>query len=506
MIQKIPRIAGKLQFMGIVIRQGIKNAVVSYIGIGLGFLTTVLLYPKILSPEEYGLTRVLTAFVGLASQLAALGSINALLKFFPVFRDEESGHRGAFVYALGIPVVGFLFCWLVISIFFPAITGLYVEKSALFLDYFYLSIPLIGLFLAFDVAAGYARAQYDTVFSALLTDVGIRTGVIVLLGAVAAGWLHFGQFMLGFALLYALRTLFQLVWTFVKHPVSWNPEPFPGRPPLLEMLSFCGYSFFSGVSVFMVNNIDVLMIGHYAGLGATAVYSLAFYVTSVISVPQNALARIGVPLISQAFQENKPEVVADLYKRSALNQSLSGGIIFLLIWGGIDALFQFLPAEYGAGKYIILIVGLARWFDLSTGLNAGILLTSPWFKFDLVANILLVILAVATNWLLIPPLGIFGAALATAISIVLFNALRVWYVWYRLQMQPFSKALFINALLILTPIIGVGFLPPIFPWAFERILVSTLAVAGIGWAVHRLNTAPEVSTLLINLVNRFYRR
>ena len=45
--------------MGIIMKQSLRTSVLSYIGIALGYVNVVLLFPVFLSPEEFGLTRVL---------------------------------------------------------------------------------------------------------------------------------------------------------------------------------------------------------------------------------------------------------------------------------------------------------------------------------------------------------------------------------------------------------------------------------------------------------------
>ena len=45
--------------MGIVIRQGVKGTIATYLGVAIGFVNTLWLYPKILTPDEIGLFRTL---------------------------------------------------------------------------------------------------------------------------------------------------------------------------------------------------------------------------------------------------------------------------------------------------------------------------------------------------------------------------------------------------------------------------------------------------------------
>ena len=63
-------------------------------------MNVVLLFPRFFSPEEFGLTRVLVAAVGILSQFALFGMVNSVIRFFPFFKDKDAGHNGLLSRAL----------------------------------------------------------------------------------------------------------------------------------------------------------------------------------------------------------------------------------------------------------------------------------------------------------------------------------------------------------------------------------------------------------------------
>src|SRR5690554_1454172 len=97
--------------MGIIVRQSFWNAIISYAGILLGFLLSIVLYPHILSPDQYGLTRVLFSASFISTQVALLGFQNLIIRYFPLFNKASPGRHDLLFWALTIPVFGFiLFC------------------------------------------------------------------------------------------------------------------------------------------------------------------------------------------------------------------------------------------------------------------------------------------------------------------------------------------------------------------------------------------------------------
>ena len=76
--------------MGIVKRDGLKLAAISWFGIGLGYLNKLILFPKFLETDEVGLANVLVNISILFAQFASVGSIGLILKFFPYFNNNGS--------------------------------------------------------------------------------------------------------------------------------------------------------------------------------------------------------------------------------------------------------------------------------------------------------------------------------------------------------------------------------------------------------------------------------
>ena len=130
--------------------------------------------------------------------------------------------------------------------------------------------------------------------------------------------------------------------------------------------------------------------------------------------------------------------INSLYERTSLNQIIAGSLLYVGIWANMHNLMDLLPPEYQGAEQIILIIGFAKLFDMATGINGGIILNSKYYRFDLYTNILLVIIAIITNYLLIPVYGLLGAAFATTISIVIYNSIKLVFVGVKFRMQPFQ--------------------------------------------------------------------
>ena len=72
--------------MGIIIRKSTKTLIITYIGLALGYINTLILYPYVLTETEIGLIRLLISVSFLFATFASLGSFNMPSRFFFILR------------------------------------------------------------------------------------------------------------------------------------------------------------------------------------------------------------------------------------------------------------------------------------------------------------------------------------------------------------------------------------------------------------------------------------
>jgi O-antigen/teichoic acid export membrane protein len=80
----------------------------------------------------------------------------------------------------------------------------------------------------------------------------------------------------------------------------------------------------------------------------------------------------------------------------------------------------------------------ARWINAGTGLNTIILQLSTRWRFDFYSTLIYSVIGIPLNYLLITHLGMVGAALATVVSMLMYNGVRFWFLYYRFGLQPFD--------------------------------------------------------------------
>ena len=489
--------------MGIIVRQSFRNAIISYVGVAIGFANTIWLFPRILEPEQYGITRILVAVAMIAAQFSQLGTNNATTRFFPRFRTNDKRHRG-FLSLLGlVSLTGFTITTALFLLFRVQITGLYAESNNLFGDHYLLLIPLLGAILFFNALDFFSRSLLDSTAAAFLREVALRLFGSAALAIYFFGYTDFEGFMLLFVGGYVAHTLIMTVILAIKDQLRFNSDFLKlDKAMFREMASYCTYAVMGGLAGLTINNIDVLMLGSLSGLADTAVYTVAFYLANVISIPARSVSRIAYAAVAESLNSGDLANVKTIYKKSSISQFVSSGLLFVLIIANFDTAMLFLPERYQGVSLVVLFVGLGKLFDMVTGVNGGIIVASKYYRFDMYATLSLIGISALTNLLLIPRYGLEGAALATMISLVLYNSGKMLFIGKVFRMTPFTWAT-PKAAAILLISGGLAYAIPTAPYWLADAAMRTAVVGLTGLLpVWWLNLSPEINGLIKKMVRR----
>lgn len=426
--------------MGIVRSQGIKNLISSYLGVALGYLNVIMLFPAFFSSEQFGLINLMISVSFVYAQFSSIGLVNAISKYFPFFKSEDKKHNLFVSYIIVLSVSGFALSTVVFFLIKPIIIDAYIVNSRLFVDYFVLLVPLSLSLLASIIFETLARVIFKTVLSTFVREVAIRllTTLDILLFVFKV--INFDGFVYIIVGIYALSALIILVqvihsceFKFVLSVKGLDKIKF------LEFLRYGTYNLFSGAAMFVGQRVDIMMIGSMIGLSIVGAYSLYLYIATVISVPMRAFAKISIPIIANSWKENDTEQINDIYKRTSLIQIIFGILLYIGVIINRHNLFVILKKpEYIDNFNIFYFLGIAILIDVAVGLNSEIISSSKDYRYDALFNLILLIVSVLANFIFIPILGGVGAAIAAAISFFVFNFIKWLFLYVKYKMQPIS--------------------------------------------------------------------
>ena len=422
--------------MGIVLRQSFKNVVATYLGFAIGALNTLFLFTYFLSKAQYGLVSYVTSTATILSPLIAFGVNNTLVRYYTAYQHKEEQAK-----------FNLMLCFLPLLIIVPAtfIGVIGYEQIAQWLSAkntevrnYVLLIFLTSVAMAyFEIAYAWTRVQLKTVFGNFLKEVFHRVGVMLLLLAIYLQLIDFHQLIWGVFWVYALRMLLMFVFAFYVR----RPEFAWGLPKnKKEVFLYSLFVILSGSVASVLMDIDKFMLNQYLPIGEIAVYNVAIFTATVIAIPYRSMYQIVSPLTAQFMNQQKPQELADLYKRSTVNTYFVSMVICVLIVVNAQQCYALLSdKDYSTGLGVLIIISVVKLSDALVGFSNTVLINSPYYRTVLFLGVFLVIGTVLMNMWLIPLYGINGAGLATLIAFSSYNLLKSVFVYRKYNLNPFYK-------------------------------------------------------------------
>lgn len=490
--------------MGIVIRQSIRSSIIAYLGVAIGYVNVLWLYPYFLSTEQVGLFRLIQSSAYLLATFGQIGLGQSLVKFFP----EQKGNKGFLSSILIGGILGFLLLSALALVFRESIVSYFSKESALFVDYFQVTLLVSFLIIQFQLLEAFSRSLLRIVIPTFLRDIGLR--VLTTLALILYGF----EFISFQSLIYSLLAIYGVV--FIGLAVHLRIQ---GHLPLKvsfgflkqgvwkRMLTFGLYSLIGAGGTQIILQIDSIMISGSLGLEATGVYTIAFFIGVVIEMPKRAITQISSALLAQAFNKGDMDAVKKLYQQTSINQMVIGSLLLIGIWANLDSIYSFIPNNeaYLNGFNVVLFIALGKLSDMAFGTNGEIIIMSKYYKFNVVSVALLAVLTIVLNLYLIPQYGIEGAAIASFLSMMLFNIVKLVFVWSKFKIQPFTlSSLKFVVIAGLTLVINY-FIPTIENVYLDIILRSSVITISLMVLTYILKVSKEINTLMDNLLNKVLR-
>jgi len=363
------------------------------------------IYTRAFPPAELGVVDLLNTVARLALLTVALEITQAVFRFLP---DAES-HKERVVYAstalwfsLAVYGVFIVIGWAGADYFSQLVLG-----EAGRADVFRVALLMIGASGLFNLLQNQLRWQAKstryTLVSIVNTGVSVGLTIVFILvmqiGIIGVFWGQTIGLVVGGGLAYWLsRGDFALAFDWVK---------------LRDMLRFSLPLVPSGVAVFVYLYIDRITIIALMSIGDVGIFGVGYRIASIVSLLMFGFQVAMMPLVYQHYREPAtPRNLARIFRYFVAGALLM--VIGLSLFARDLLTLLTTPAYYGAWTVVPLLVPatlLAGMYFFAPGLSLA-----KRTGMIAVINIAGATLNTALNLLLIPLLGIPGAALATLLS------------------------------------------------------------------------------------------
>jgi O-antigen/teichoic acid export membrane protein len=433
--------------MSTIRRQSLISSGVVYIGFAVGLLNIYFFTKQgLFDSAQYGLTTIFVAIATMMMAFSTLAMPTFIFKFHPYYNDNLPPSKNDMLsIALVVNTIGFLLVVAAGWFFRHLVIRKFGANSPELVRYYEWIFPM-GFGLAiFTILEAYTWSIRKPVLTSFLKEVQWRlltTVLIVLfyLGVIPSFdlFIKFYAFTYpGIAITLFLYLLFtgQLHFTFKISKVT--------RRYAKKIATLCVFVYSSTLIFYLSQVFDSIVIASVLddGTAKAGIFGLATILTSVIQAPQRAIVATAIPHLSRAWKEKNMELLQKIYQRSSINLLIFATGIFLLIALNYkeSILTLDLKKEYMLGFSAFIFLGLTRVVDLGTGINTEIIGTSNYWRFQLVSGVILLTLMLPLTLILARKYDILGPAIAQFISISIYNAIRVIFLWKKFRLFPFTK-------------------------------------------------------------------
>ena len=413
-------VAGRMSVIAFAIR--IFNAVVA-------FVSQVLL-ARWMGSFEYGIFVLVWVTMIIVGNLSCLGFHTTVIRFIPEYleRGKLAELRGLLITSrlfvlfasTAIAAIGTLGLWL----FSPLVEAYYVVP-------FYLGIICLPMMALSDVLQGISRANSWTLSA--LSPAYITRPILILVfmgGALIAGYEPCAENAIVAAILATyVTTIAQLVEVTTR-----LDRRLPAGPRRIEFRQWFAVSlpiFLVESFFFLLTNADVLMVGAFMQPDDVAVYFATVKTLALVHFVYFAV-KAGVAQRYAQFTHSDPEKLA-AFARETVSwtfwPSLLMAMVVLVL--GKPMLMLFGP-EFDSGyPLLFLLVGgvVAR---AAVGPAESLLTMSGNQNICAAVYAMTLAINIGLSVLLIPAFGLWGAAIATALSMIFEASALSFTVWRKL--------------------------------------------------------------------------
>lgn len=424
-------------------KRSIKAIIWIYAGFVLGAINTYFLTHKNwFQTDEYGLTQGLIQVGLLVAAFSTFGVTSYLYKFFPYYEDNlPNKNNDLLSIALLVSLVGFVLTAVGVFVLEPVILQKFSGNSALLVEYFYWTLPFGFFIMLFMVLESYSYGFHKGVVTSVLKETMLRFYSTIIILLKVFNVISFHTFIILFCFQYAVITTILALHLhhegklWISFKLSRVTRKF--RKKIFAILILTYFVIIVGT---LRGSIDALVLAARIDLKAVGVFGFASYMIALMHAPFRSMLAITIPILARAWKEKNHKEISRIYNRSSINLLCFSLLVFFCIWLNYEQAIRFfnINPDYLAARWVFFLLGVTAIIETGSGVNAQIIATSTYWRFELWTSLLLTALIIPLSYYLTVKYGLVGPAVANLISFSIYNAIRFWFLWKKFNLQPFT--------------------------------------------------------------------
>jgi len=430
----------------------VKGASITFVGmvyqLVLSFVSGIII-TRTIGSENYGIFSLARTLGETLSVFTKLGFDIGLVRYFGEKSSQNHDKINAHFLKLVLITVSILSILPVLLIWGGGGTAIenYIYQYEHFADVLAVMVLLVPLISIVQVISGAFRGVFQIkprVYGELFMQPTIRLIIILMLFYV--GW-NIWAAIVGTVLSYVVVLVYMLILMnkhFFRCITGDMKEVGFQKATMKELVSVGKYSVVISLTVavaMLLAKTDVIMLGFFVTADKIGQYVVIQLVVGLIIFVNAALNQMVAPMLAKLHRENKkPEMKKLINQHTRWVMIASLPIFIIIAQYGIHIIAIF-GEDFVVQTLVLPILALSQ-LTVAVLSSAGFILSMTGkHKLEFYTMAFALICNVILNLMLIPEMGIEGAALSTLISIILANLLRIHQVYRIYGFYPVDKVL-----------------------------------------------------------------
>lgn len=463
-----------------------EKKILNKIVLGAGITTLGLFISKFLSylyrlvvarigPEAYGQLSLGLTVISMVSIFVRLGLDQSIKKYVPEAREanDTAMLKGIILDSLKFIITSGLIIGVILFVSADFIANTFFDspETAPLIRVFAF-IPLLSKTASVftDFTLGYNTTKYRVGLRRVLQNVIqlVATVILIWMGyglmGAAVGW-FIGVFLIMIIAIYLVERDFGPILTADVKAKKMYPEMIRYAYPLL----------LAGAVSSTLGWADTALIGYFMDDASIGFYNAAYPTAVMISIPATAVGSLALSSFSTLGAKGEGQAAA-LKTTTRWVMAIAFPAFVLMALFPEKLMHLLFGSEYVVAGTALTVLAFGKFFSASTGQLSSYLKAKGHTKIIFWNTSANFVLNIGLNILLIPRIGILGAAIATAGSMIFVNSLLLMEVYRFDGTHPFNSKMIYTIPAILAALIPTYL---IFKQVFEYTPFWALIPAGI---------------------------
>lgn len=421
-----------------IIHKGSSALILKTIGsaCGYGFL---LLVTRTSGADTWGVFALCFALLNISSMVGRIGIDTALIKYIATFKDSFSNVKA--IYLKAISIVSFSTFFTSIILYFSAdFIADFVFQKEFLAPYIKIISFVILPFSIITVNAQSLRGLKDIKGFSIYQHVA-KFFISIILYLIIIKFFNFQKYV---EPLYAFSISLFVVMGLSSIPFikiikqNRSSDIKISKKELLKT----SFPMMLATSVLLIMSwVDTIMIGIFCTETEVGIYNGTLRLAMAIGIVLGAVNSITAPKISETYNSGDIEKFKKIVRSSTRIIFFSTLPIFFVFITFPKFILSILGPDFVVAKSVFIILLLGKMIASMSG-SVGVILQMVGKEkvFQNIVSIAL-IFNIILNLLLIPKMGISGAAIASAFSIIFWNISAVIYIYRKYNVSTFYNFL-----------------------------------------------------------------